>query len=99
VDLLPSALQPLGVVLTFDVLYNAEVFTRDSDERGGNWGVHFNYRERRQAHVKLHMHGYLAIEERYFRNTQGKSQVQHVYLITMDGFNLLTKLKHIAGIE
>ena len=98
VDLLPPELQSLGVVLIFDVLYNAEAFTRDSDDRGGFWGVHFHYRERRQAHVKLHLYDYLATEERYFRNTQGKSQVQHVYSITMKGFQLLQKLKEEAGI-
>ncbi len=98
-EILPPELQSLGVVLVFDILYNAEVFTRDSDERGGFWGVHFSYAERRQAHVKLHLHGYLATENRYFRNTQGKSQIQHVYAITRKGFELLVRLKSEAGIE
>ena len=97
-ELLPEELRSLGVVLVFDVLYNAEVFTKDSEERGGFWGVHFNYRLRRQAHVKLHLHGYLATEQRFFRNTQGASQPQHVYVITRKGFDLLLQLKQEAGI-
>ena len=97
-DLLPQELRSLGVVLTFDVLYDAEVFTRDSNKRGGSWGTHFNYRLKREAHVKLHLHGYLATEERSFRNSQGTSQSHHVYTITMKGFELLLRLKKEAGI-
>jgi hypothetical protein len=97
-EFLPEEIRPLGVVLTFDILYDADVFTRDSDQRGGTWGVHFDHAERRQANVKLEMYGYLKITERFFRNSRGKSQSMPVYLITEKGSLLLQHLKDTAGI-
>ncbi|MCE2502632.1 MAG: hypothetical protein J4G05_01005 [Chlorobi bacterium] len=98
-DLLPKELRSLGLVLVFDILYNAEAYTRNSEERGGFWGVHFSHRLRREADVKLYLHDYLATEERFFRNSRGASQSHHVYIITMKGFELLRRLKKEAGIE
>lgn len=98
-DPLPEELRSLGLVLVFDILYDADVFTTDSSERGGTWGIHFGYQERRQANVKLHLHGYLETAERHFRSASGRSQVQHVYLISEKGRELLAQLKEAAGIE
>ncbi len=97
-ELLPEELRPLGVVLTFDTLYDADVFTRDSSERGGTWGVHFNHRDRRQANVKLTLHGYLETSQIFFRNSHGQSQSHQVYVITDRGRELLQLLKDTAGI-
>lgn len=97
-ELLPEEIRPLGVVLTFDILYDADVFTRDSDQRGGTWGVHFDHAERRQANVKLAMYGYLEIAERFFRNSSGRSQSMPVYVITENGKALLQRMKDTAGI-
>ena len=97
-ELLPEEIRPLGVVLTFDILYDADLFTRDSSQRGGTWGVHFDHTERRQANVKLAMYGYLEIAERFFRNSSGRSQSMPVYIITGKGKDLLQRLKDTAGI-
>lgn len=97
-ELLPEEVRPLGVILTFDILYDAEVFTQDSHQRGGTWGVHFDHRDRRQANVKLALHGYLETSERFFRNSSGRSQSMPVYVITEKGRALLQRLKDTAGI-
>ena len=98
-DLLPEELRSLGIILIFDTLYDADVFTRDSSQRGGTWGVHFSYQERRQANVKLHLHEYLVTVERFFVNSKGRNQSQHQYNITPKGQALLLQLKEAAGIE
>ena len=97
-ELLPEEIRPLGIVLTFEILYDADVFTRDADQRGGTWGVHFDHAQRRQANVKLAMHGYLETAERFFRNSSGRSQSMPVYIITEKGRTLLQRLKDTAGI-
>ncbi len=97
-ELLPGELRPLGVTLTFDILYDAEVYTEDNTQRGGTWGVHFNHTDRRAAYVKLTMNGYLETSEVYFRNSRGESQAHTVYLITAKGAALLRQLKDLAGI-
>ena len=97
-ELLPEELRPLGVILTFDTLYDANVFTTDSSRRGGTWGVHFNHADRRQANVKLTLHGYLETSEVLFRNSRGQSQSHQVYVITDKGRALLQLLKDSAGI-
>ena len=98
-DLLPEELRTLGVILVFDILYDTDVFTKNPEERGGTWGVHFSYRERRQANVMLHLHNYLVMVERYFINSKGHQQTQQQYNIAPKGEALLLQLKEATGIE
>lgn len=98
-DLLPDELRSAGVILVFDILYDAALFTADSSQRGGTWGVHFNHRERRQASVLLQLHGYLETVQRAFLASTGRSQTQFVYHISGKGRQLLQHLKAVAEIE
>lgn len=98
-DLLPDELRDIGLILVFDILYDADVYTRDAAQRGGTWGVHFDHRQRRQGNVLLQLHGYLKISEQAFLTSSGRSQIQRVYHITDKGRELLQKLKDAAGIE
>jgi hypothetical protein len=97
-DLLPKELRSFDLILLFEILYGADVYTQDSEQRGGSWGRFFNFRERRMAQVKLHLYHYLATEERYFRNSKNQTQTMHVYTITPKGVELLVRLKREAGI-
>lgn len=97
-ELLPEELRSFDLVLIFDVLYDADVITLDPTARGGSWGEYFDYKERRQANVKLHLYGFLETKEQFYRDTQGKGRSRHIYTITEQGRTLLQRLKDAAGI-
>lgn len=98
-ELIPSELREIELVLLFDILYDTDVFSRDSDQRGGTWGEYFDHRSRRAASVLLALHGYIATAHRFFRDSSGNSRERTVYLITEKGEALLTTMKRTAGIE
>ena len=98
-ELIPSELREIEFTLLFEILYDTDVFTRDSDQRGGTWGEFYDHRSRRAASVLLALHGYIATALRYFRDSSGNSRERTVYLITEKGEALLTRLKETAGIE
>lgn len=96
---MPHDITGLDLVLVFDTLYDADVSTDNPDERGGTWGVHYAYNERRQANVKLHLNGYLVTVDQQFINSKGERQTKPQYNITDKGRELLLQLKEAAGIE
>ncbi len=98
-SLLPAELRSLQLVLVFDTIYDAAVFRRDPDARGGTWGGYFDHRDRRAAHVLLTLHGFIETIDTPIRRPEGEVSTIIRYITTVKGEELLAFLKSTAGIE